>query len=826
MAKELEIKVKVNGQEIDIAKKSTTELTSQISLLKQKLESVPIGSAEFKKVQGDIDNLEKGFKKAQQSAKPFLDNMSQLPGALGFVGQSIKGVKEGFDLLASNPLVAIFTVLAGVVLKVAEKMKNLEGVMDPLEKIGKSVSGVFDVLANTVLPPVAAIIEKLADGVQGLSNFFGKLVGSGKDVGDNMTYVAETMDKLNDTNAEFELSQAKANRQLREAREIAADSTKPIGERKKALQDADKIERDIAEKARAREQDKARAIAVELANSLDFSQKEIDNIKKYDAAQLESFVKEIQLKKGLNREKSDALYQSLQRIQESAAEEATIGKKTAAQLRTITNEEAKKGADEKKDFEKRLADFKMDTRLQGIKDEQEKARISLENDKQKTLKEIDELTMSTKRKNELKLAAIADFNAKSTVLTEKQKQETEDKQRAFEDKIETLEIGTYKKELDRQTASIDMKARQDKIAISKDTEFKKKSAEEQARILALIDEKARVDKNKATEDDAKKNADLVYKQIEFERQSRLMALQNKLQLIDISNKSELEKIEERKKVMDDQAKEDYDKEIENLDKLHNSKEVKDKEYFERKKQLSLKYTTQIAANEIKTEKDIIAQRKANLDAVQKLADSIGNLGKAIGEETELGKALIVVQQAMSLAITGVALANAFAGLGKDLAKGFPTNIIAVASTIALIATAISQFTALTGSLSPKSSSPSGTASSTSNTTSIQNNAGYAEGGLIGGKRHAQGGTLIEAEQGEAIMTRGAVTMFGPLLSQLNQAGGGTSFSPSIMGQASYDNPKSLSNPSNEQTIIKTYVVAQDMNTMNHKQARLKDLSTL
>lgn len=47
------------------------------------------------------------------------------------------------------------------------------------------------------------------------------------------------------------------------------------------------------------------------------------------------------------------------------------------------------------------------------------------------------------------------------------------------------------------------------------------------------------------------------------------------------------------------------------------------------------------------------------------------------------------------------------------------------------------------------------------------------GGLIGGNLHANGGTLIEAEMGEAIMTRSAVAMFGPQLSAMNVAAGGS-----------------------------------------------------
>lgn len=51
----------------------------------------------------------------------------------------------------------------------------------------------------------------------------------------------------------------------------------------------------------------------------------------------------------------------------------------------------------------------------------------------------------------------------------------------------------------------------------------------------------------------------------------------------------------------------------------------------------------------------------------------------------------------------------------------------------------------------------------------------ARGGMISGPSHAQGGTIIEAEGGEAVMTRRAVSMFGPLLSAINVLGGGVPF---------------------------------------------------
>ena len=50
---------------------------------------------------------------------------------------------------------------------------------------------------------------------------------------------------------------------------------------------------------------------------------------------------------------------------------------------------------------------------------------------------------------------------------------------------------------------------------------------------------------------------------------------------------------------------------------------------------------------------------------------------------------------------------------------------------------------------------------------------FAQGGLIGGKRHSAGGTMINAEQGEFVMNRSAVQSVGiENLNQMNQGGGG------------------------------------------------------
>ena len=54
-----------------------------------------------------------------------------------------------------------------------------------------------------------------------------------------------------------------------------------------------------------------------------------------------------------------------------------------------------------------------------------------------------------------------------------------------------------------------------------------------------------------------------------------------------------------------------------------------------------------------------------------------------------------------------------------------------------------------------------------------NNAKFEHGGMVGGRRHSQGGTIIEAEQGEFVMSRSAVQAVGvENLNRMNQGGGG------------------------------------------------------
>jgi hypothetical protein len=193
---------------------------------------------------------------------------------------------------------------------------------------------------------------------------------------------------------------------------------------------------------------------------------------------------------------------------------------------------------------------------------------------------------------------------------------------------------------------------------------------------------------------------------------------------------------------------------------------------------------------------------------------------------KLAKAAVIIERAAAIAqiIASTGIANAKAVAASPLTFGQPwvtINTISAALSIAgVIASGIQQLGQI------NSTEFQETKPSTSGGGGNGLGRGYADGGLIKGKRHAQGGTIIEAEDGEAVMTRGAVTMFAPMLSMMNQAGGGTSFAPNLLVTRP-DNPM-VKNPvlESQTQIIKTYVVENELTSSQQRQARLKDLSTL
>ena len=105
----------------------------------------------------------------------------------------------------------------------------------------------------------------------------------------------------------------------------------------------------------------------------------------------------------------------------------------------------------------------------------------------------------------------------------------------------------------------------------------------------------------------------------------------------------------------------------------------------------------------------------------------------------------------------------------------------------------------------------------------------SKGLLLKGKSHAMGGIPIEAEGGEAIINKRSTSMFTPLLSAINQAGGGVSLgndggfaSRRAENLANKDMSEGLANALSK---IKIFTAVEDINRGQKKYSKIVDRAT-
>lgn len=255
------------------------------------------------------------------------------------------------------------------------------------------------------------------------------------------------------------------------------------------------------------------------------------------------------------------------------------------------------------------------------------------------------------------------------------------------------------------------------------------------------------------------------------------------------------------------------------------------------KQLEIKkkYADAIYNTEVELTNNQKAQIQARIELQNMYADAVAQFGALLqqvaGKNKALAKTGLIIEQAAGVAKIIINTQAAAAKIAATSPLGFldPRAILTYVMGGISVATAVAATVKGIRAIDAADQGGSGGGSGTESATPMANSAAalgknYGDGGMINGPRHAAGGTLINAEGGEAVMTRGAVTMFGPLLSTLNQMGGGTSFAPNALTTRP-DSP-SLERPEQQPIIMKSYVVSSELTTDQHKQARLKDLSTL
>lgn len=178
-------KVKV---EVDIETNAEGSI-AQLKELKKQLRETAAGSAEFKKLANEIDDLEDKLKGAKQGAADWIDTLENAGGPLGMVGAGLNKAKVAFSsfntALKASVIGLVVAAIGGLVAafsKSEEATKKLQPLLIGLEKIlggiFRAVQPLFDAfigLATKALPYVTQAVSVVYSGITALLQSIGSL---------------------------------------------------------------------------------------------------------------------------------------------------------------------------------------------------------------------------------------------------------------------------------------------------------------------------------------------------------------------------------------------------------------------------------------------------------------------------------------------------------------------------------------------------------------------------------------------------------------------------------------------------------------------------
>ena len=737
--------------------------------LKQLQKETVAGSADYKLIQGRINDIGDAAKTAKGQSEDWIDALASAGGPIGMLGRGLDTMtsstnKFGLALKATGIglIVALVGQLVAAFSSNEKAMKKLEPVMIMFEQIlggiFAALEPVFDImidLALKAMPYVQKAIGGLYAGLAGLASFlknffvvqfknfqaFGKVLKGvftldvdmiKEGVGDITNNLKEGFNNVvnttKDTYDRFNQGLTETTKTQKKNLKEAGDAQQKALERQKALLES-------AEKARQADLDKAKAIALDSAKT---EKEKLDIEKKYAEDTYNSKKK---------------LLEEQQKLYPKASKEY---KDYNAQLTALDA-----------DYITKKTDFRNKDREQEKKDFDESVKDAQAANKRK----VDDLTATYNLQKEKYGENSKEARAAQDAIFAAQAEGLANEKKLYEGKKELT-----KEEIARVE---EIKVAQSNLTIAVQTENAKRA-------------KSDLDTALKTAEAKKKETDDLFAENMRKAEGDLIAQQSLL---------------DAKKALDEQYyAEQLAREGLTTDQI---KALKDKQTADAKAAAEAQIT--------------IEQKK--FDAQQKLlgatASAINALADVVGKNTVAGKALAV---AASLINTYAAIAGqlkAFAGVpvpGYAIVQAVATGIVGFKAVADIIKTPVPA-----GGGAEKTATGTGTA--------VPRPRGMATGGLVEGIGGPKS-DLIPAmlSNGESVINAQSTSMFKPLLSSINAIGGGRRFADGGLAVGSFSQDQALSqlqsSLSFSQAPIRTYVVASDMTNQQMMDRNIKDRSTL
>ena len=762
MAKTIEYKVKIVNEGGDIVEKtakSFKDLQASQSSLSAELQKTDLGSKKFKELQTELKATNGAISDAKNKTTPFLERLGEMPGLVGTAAKSFGGLGESMKLIATNPIGLVLTALVGVFTMIKKAISENDALTDKLASTFSKLSGVLDPVMNIVSSLAELLVGAFSTGVEAIVGLIGSIGGFGKDMekaANEAAALTDALDGLEDKERNLSVERAKQNKLTAEARELLSDANVPLKERQAAL---DKIRK--SEEAMA---NKEKAIAKER----------LDILKRQQAAEKKAGKDKL--------ETTQAIAAAEAKLYEAEANAAAKSRLFNKQEKALTNEAAanfKEKEKEKADARKASQELIKTYTLNGIKDEEQKALLSIKYAKDAQYQQINDLKISLVEKNKLKKMADEEAARQEAEVKSKYAKEAAD----F---IEQQNLKLIKSDDDRAKETL-------RIANQKEIDRINalKISEEQRTQLLLNQQtifQGELDKLNASAD-------------EKERQRKLKEIDT---LIEIEGIKEA-KTEEQRAIQTENIKkflkQKMDLELSALNLTADERALIEAKYAKQIETIDKTITDTKTANAEK-------QTQAEIQKMAAISDTLGSLGELLGKDTEAGKAAAVAQATINTykGITEIIAAKSvLPEPAGSIAKG-----IQIAAVLATGLKSVSTIKGVNTSVPPTKA---------------------AQGGLITG---VGSGTLdnipVMVSNGESIINANSTRMFSPLLSAINEMGGGKRFGVGGVAGVDTQTSSALSLSSSISGLldkpIKTYVVSSEVSSTQALDRQIKNRSTI
>lgn len=783
MAKKVEIEIDVEG--------NIVESVANLKKLKAALRDVPAGTAEWDKIKNQIRDVEDSLESAGKKSEDLKGLLEAAPGPLGSLGRGIKQIELatkswGAALKATGIglLVGTIGILVAAFAKTEGAMNALKPVIIQIERALGGLVKAFTPLLEMFANLVAKILPPL---IKGLSVYYAALVSLFtlvKEAGVGVAKILAGIFTLDTKLATEGVNQLKGS--FGEAvktfgkfqSDFAAGQKELTATEKEELEKRQAAEKEALDKRRQQQEEYRKKVEQDTKTAND-KLLQLQNDYETLSAKSEEDANKIKLRQDFDREVKEitALQLKNQKINGIIV--------TAEELRANLLLQAEKN---------------YQLRLQKLRDD------DLKKFQDQTNKTVDLNTQFINKLNEVVAKSISDDFEKRKAERTLQAIEEEQQFRKLEQEL----IDSYKEIIKQYPAAREDMEKAITIIQEKAAIARKIISETTVKDLAQIDRDAM--KDSETKMMARIDSELRILEL------RNQILNQKTQEYFVNQRQILDKAYEKEKLLQKMA---FDALLEQA--KGNAEEEKKIEERKAEVLLGIEKKYQADKKNLK-QQEIAAYGEVASATISSFAAITGALAAGYDEEAKTSKKAFEQRKKLQVA---TAVMSAASGIIQILTQPstLPSPfdwIVKTANALALGITTGIQISTIKKTKFEGTDGSGGTGPSGNNM-----GRGYADGGIVRGPGTSKSDSIpARLSNGEAVMTSGAVTMFAPLLSMMNQMGGGTSFS-SNLNTTLPDNPN-RTNPSMEQQplIMKTYVVENELTSSQQRQARLKDLSTL